>query len=59
MTSQPKKRECPSCAMNIDASARVCPICSYEFPAPATTVRWVAWLLLLLFLVYALWAVLR
>jgi RNA polymerase subunit RPABC4/transcription elongation factor Spt4 len=26
-----KKKECPSCAMEIDADAKVCPICSYEF----------------------------
>lgn len=27
-----KEKECPSCAMNIDADAEVCPICQYEFP---------------------------
>jgi uncharacterized protein (UPF0212 family) len=52
------KKECPSCAMNIDARATECPICGYEFPAPSPALRWVAWLLLAVFLVYALWAVL-
>jgi predicted amidophosphoribosyltransferase len=27
-----KQKECPSCAMNIDADEKVCPICGYEFP---------------------------
>lgn len=25
------KKECPSCAMEVDADSKVCPICSYEF----------------------------
>lgn len=27
-----KKKECPSCAMMIDADENICPICKYEFP---------------------------
>jgi RNA polymerase subunit RPABC4/transcription elongation factor Spt4 len=27
-----KKKECPSCAMEIPEEAKVCPICGYEFP---------------------------
>lgn len=46
-----KKKECPSCAMEIDASAKVCPICSYEFAAYPASVKWIALLLALLFLV--------
>lgn len=26
------QQECPNCATDIDASARVCPICKYDFP---------------------------
>ena len=26
------KKECPSCAMEIDSDANECPICGYEFP---------------------------
>jgi rRNA maturation endonuclease Nob1 len=26
------KKECPSCAMEIDSKEKVCPICGYEFP---------------------------
>ncbi len=26
-------KECPSCAMEVDAKAKDCPICGYEFPA--------------------------
>lgn len=45
-----KKMECPSCAMNIDASSPQCPICSYEFPKQSPWVRWTAVLLALLIL---------
>ena len=27
-----KKKECPSCAMEIDMNSKTCPICGYEFP---------------------------
>ncbi|MFY0688153.1 MAG: hypothetical protein JXQ90_13360 [Cyclobacteriaceae bacterium] len=47
-----KKKECPSCAMNIDASEKVCPICQYEFTQTSMGVKWVAILLVLLFLFY-------
>ncbi|HMJ68221.1 MAG TPA: zinc ribbon domain-containing protein [Cyclobacteriaceae bacterium] len=37
------KKECPACAMEVDADSKVCPICGYEFtrsyPAPW---RWLA-----------------
>ncbi len=26
------KKECPSCAMEIDEKEKECPICQYEFP---------------------------
>jgi hypothetical protein len=45
-----KKKECPSCAMEIDAKANVCPICSYEFPAKQGSLKWIALLLALFFL---------
>ena len=41
-----KKKECPSCAMEIDLKEKVCPICQYEFPAQQKGVTWVAVLLL-------------
>jgi RNA polymerase subunit RPABC4/transcription elongation factor Spt4 len=45
-----KKKECPSCAMEIDAESKMCPVCSYEFPARNNSLKWVALLLALLFL---------
>ncbi|MEJ0057792.1 MAG: hypothetical protein WDN75_20375 [Bacteroidota bacterium] len=45
-----KTKECPSCAMEIDASSRNCPICNYEFPRTAIGLKLVALLLVLLFL---------
>ena len=53
MSSSVKKKECPSCAMQVDASAKVCPICNYEFPAQRPILRWVA-ILLVILLVLAL-----
>ncbi|MBL0741473.1 hypothetical protein [Chryseolinea lacunae] len=51
-----KKIECPSCAMEVDANSKTCPICSYEFPPKARGLKWVAFLLaiflLLLWLLY-------
>ena len=45
-----KKKECPSCAMEIDKSADKCPICGYEFPNRSPLNKWVAILLILVFL---------
>lgn len=49
-----KKKECPSCAMEIDATSKVCPICGYEFPGAGknTALKWMAVLLVILFLLY-------
>lgn len=47
-----KKKECPSCAMEVDADSRSCPVCQYEFPRSNAGLRWAALLLALLFLFY-------
>jgi RNA polymerase subunit RPABC4/transcription elongation factor Spt4 len=47
-----KKKECPSCAMDIDEDAAACPICGYEFTQPGSTTRWVAIGLLVLIIGY-------
>ncbi|WP_421872515.1 zinc ribbon domain-containing protein [Marinoscillum sp.] len=47
-----KKKECPSCAMEVDAKSKVCPICGYEFTDFSPGYKWVAILLILLFLFY-------
>ena len=49
-----KTRECPSCAMEVDASSKVCPVCSYEFTGTngSGILKWVAILLAILFLLY-------
>lgn len=47
-----KKKECPSCAMDIDEDAASCPICGYEFTRPGGTTRWVAIGLLVLIVGY-------
>jgi predicted amidophosphoribosyltransferase len=45
-----KKKECPSCAMEIDAKSKACPICGYEFPSRNASLKVVALILALLFL---------
>ena len=37
-----KKKECPSCAMEVDADAEVCPICQYEFTSQPKSYMWIA-----------------
>ncbi len=49
-----KKKECPSCAMQIDEKARECPVCGYEFPVQNKIFQWVAILLVVLFLLMLL-----
>lgn len=50
----PKKKECPSCAFEVDSDENECPICSYEFPQ-AVSLDWkklTAIFLILVFLVF-------
>jgi len=50
-----KKKECPSCAMEVDVNSSECPICGYEFPKSN---KWYALgaillvILILLFLIF-------
>jgi len=50
-----KKKECPSCAMEIDADSKVCPICQYEFPTQAKGDVWIA---VILIIAFVLWIIL-
>jgi len=43
-------KECPSCAMEVDKQYKTCPICGYEFAEYSSTVKWVALLLIIAFL---------
>lgn len=47
-----KTKECPSCAMEVDAKSKVCPICEYEFAEIRTSYKWVAVLLIIVMLLY-------
>jgi len=49
-----KTKECPSCGMDIEADKNVCPICQYEFPASGGFNKWIALLLVLIFLLFLL-----
>jgi uncharacterized protein (UPF0212 family) len=45
-----KKKECPSCAMNIEAGSRECPICGYAFMEATPWIKYMAIFLLIVFL---------
>jgi len=45
-------KECPSCAMDVDKSARECPVCGYEFQHFSLWKQIVAVILLVLFVLY-------
>jgi hypothetical protein len=44
------KKECPGCAMEVDANRNTCPFCEYEFPQSRMSFKPVAILMLILFL---------
>ena len=52
------KRECPSCACEVDANNNRCPICGYLFPQPTPTQSrmklWGAIVMIILFLIMIL-----
>jgi len=52
-----KKKECPSCAMEIDAGNKVCPICGYEFTSTGGGRRWIAVLLLIIAVLWLLMSI--
>lgn len=47
-----KTKECPSCAMDVPAKSKVCPVCQYEFAEVSVGYRWIAIGLIILFLLY-------
>jgi rRNA maturation endonuclease Nob1 len=49
-----KKKECPGCAVEVDADSDVCPICGYEFPQQSTAMKIGVWILILLVLSWIL-----
>ncbi len=46
------KKECPSCAMEIDLKEEVCPVCGYEFPVMEKSYIVVAIILLIVIVLY-------
>jgi len=51
-----KMRECPSCALESSIEEEVCPYCGYEFPPEQKGTMIMAWLFVLLII---LWLVTR
>lgn len=52
-------RECPSCGLEVDAEAEVCPYCGYEFPESGAGFGPMAWLFVALMLLPVLWVLMR
>ncbi|MEP3129221.1 zinc ribbon domain-containing protein [Ekhidna sp.] len=49
-----RTKECPSCAMDVDAKSKICPICQYEFSEIKVGYRWIAMALIIVLLLYLL-----
>lgn len=47
-----RTKECPSCAMEVDAKSQECPICNYEFAEIKAGYKWVAIFLIVIMLWY-------
>ena len=50
-------KECPSCALDVDRDAEVCPYCAYEFPRQKSSLK-VAALVMALLLIWPLFELL-
>lgn len=46
------KKECPGCAVEIDADAGVCTICGYEFPKQSKTMQVMTWIMIILLIIW-------
>ena len=51
-------KECPSCALEVEAAADVCPYCGYEFPEHRSGLKWAA-ILMALLMAWPLYELLR
>lgn len=49
-----KTKECPGCAMDVDADADVCPICEYDFPRQSWAAQIGVFVLIILMLLWLL-----
>jgi len=47
-----KTKECPGCAMEVNADAEVCPICGYEFPQQSKAMQVLVWIMIILLVLW-------
>jgi len=47
-----KKKECPSCAIEIEEKEKICPFCNYEFPVQPSASKYAGYVLLLILIVF-------
>lgn len=45
-------KECPGCAVEVDADSETCPICGYDFPKQPVYLKIMAWVMVLLLLLW-------
>jgi hypothetical protein len=53
-----KKKECPSCALEVDRHAKQCHYCGYEFPETSAGKKFAAIILILLLLIWLVFGLL-
>lgn len=49
-----KTKECPGCAMDVDAKEDICPICEYDFPRQSKAAQIAVFFLIILMLFWLL-----
>ncbi len=49
-----KTKECPGCAMDVNANEEVCPICEYEFPEQSSATSIVVVVMIILMLLWVI-----
>jgi predicted amidophosphoribosyltransferase len=47
-------QECPSCAVEVERSNEICPICGYEFPVIKKSTYVAVWLMIVLMIFWLL-----
>ena len=52
-----KKKECPSCAVDVDAAAEECPICGYEFPQKMMVKNKFVFIIMFIIVVYLIYRI--
>jgi len=47
-----ESKECPGCAMEVEDNMEICPICGYEFPSQPLSLQIMAWVMIVLIILW-------